>query len=625
MPRWTLKACRLSYAADASAKAFSTMSLHIRRHPRLTRRFLLIGAGQAAIFGLLADHLYRLQVLKHPHYMRVLGTKTVVKSVIIPERGIITDTSGVVLARSAATWRLSILPNPWADGQRLLKGIAATMPGVKVNFSRVARILEGPPRSSPIEVASDLSWTEIAKLEVDHSQLRGIIIEREFSRAYPLAGDTAHVVGYLVPPSKAEAKASPLLAMPGMKIGGSGIERARNDVLIGKPGFLELASQDGDEPLKIEQRVAAIPGDTVALTLDMELQRAAVAALAKRPGALVLLDATTGAIKAMASTPTFDPNYFNNGVPAAVWSGWMAEAQRPLLNRASQGLYAPGSTFKPTVALSALQCEAISPSTRFFCSGQMKIGDKTFYCWKRSGHGSMHVRAALQQSCDIFFYNVAMQVGIDKIAAAGDQLGLIGKPQLDFPNLASSFVPSSAWVRAQGMHWTLGNTAIQGIGQGYTLCSPLSLAVMAARIASGTAVAPFLTQSIGGTEIPQRPVVPLTAAPAHLGIIRQGMDEVVNTPLGTSWGGRLDIAGIRMAGKTGTAQVISESAAMEAANFDDSRLPWKYRPNALFIGYAPLGAPRYAVAVVIEHGALLDPVIAARDVFTRCFQQAQET
>ena len=601
------------------------MSLHIRRHPRLTRRFLLIGAGQAAIFGLLADHLYRLQVLKHPHFMQVIGRKTVVKSVIIPERGIITDASGVVLASSAATWRLSILPDPWAEGPQLLRGIAATMPTGKLDVRRLARILDGPPRSGPIEVASDLSWTDVAKLEVDHSQLPGIIIERVFSRAYPLAGDTAHVVGYLVPPSEAEAKASPLLALPGMKIGGSGIEQARNDVLIGKPGFLDLAGRDGREPFKIEQRVAAIPGDTVALTLDLELQRAAVAALARRPGALVLLDAATGAIKAMASTPTFDPNYFSNGVPAAVWSGWMADHQHPLLNRASQGLYAPGSTFKPTVALSALRCEAISPSTRFFCSGQMKIGDKTFYCWKRSGHGSMHVRAALQQSCDIFFYNVAMQVGIDRMAAAGDQLGLVGRPQLDFPNLASSFVPSSAWVRAQGMRWTLGNTAIQGIGQGYTLCSPLSLAVMAARIATGTAVVPFLTRSVGVTETPPRPAAPLTAAPAHLDIIRQGMDEVVNTRLGTSWGGRLDFSGIRMAGKTGTAQVISESAAMEAANVDDSRLPWKYRPNALFIGYAPLGAPRYAVAVVIEHGALLDPVVAARDVFTRCFQQSQVT
>ena len=302
----------------------------------------------------------------------------------------------------------------------------------------------------------------------------------------------------------------------------------------------------------------------------------------------------------------------------------MQNQEHPLINRATQGLYAPGSSFKPTVALAALRCGAITPQTRFFCPGHLKIGDRIFYCWLHSGHGSIDAASALQQSCDVFYYHVAMLIGVDHMAAMGGALGLTGTPNLDFPDLAAGFLPTSDWAHRRDIAWTQGDTALQGIGQGYTLLTPLNLATMIARIGTGQSVTPRLLHTLGGTPINHPAPASLGLPDAHLATVRQGLYEVVNTPLGTSWGGRLNLpGGIQMAGKTGTAQVIQESAAMEAANYNDNLLPWKFRPNALFVGYAPVEAPRFAASVVVEHGTLLSPVEVARDLFTAAF--ARET
>ncbi|GBQ34409.1 penicillin-binding protein 2 [Acidocella aminolytica] len=582
-----------------------------------TRRVSIIGGTQALVFAAITGRLYDLQVWQYPRYRKMARDNATLERLVPPERGLITDHAGVVLAGNVQRWRAMLLLSDWTDAPAILARFEKIISLSAADRTRLAKIFRGRRRYLPILLKNDLSWNEMAQLEVNRPWLPGVIINHGFERRYPLGKDTAHTVGYVVPPHAAAAKADPVLDLPGVRVGGAGVEQAHNQTLFGTPGVTELEVNDRGAVVRVLGRRAEMSGKTIALTLDAGLQREAMRILDGRPGALVMMDARNGAVRAMVSAPSFDQSYFDNGVPDHVWTRWMKDPQHPLVDRTTQGLYAPGSTFKPTVALAALRCEAITAKTKFFCSGHLKIGNRMFFCWLRSGHGWMDAASALQQSCDVFFYHVAMRVGIDKMAAMGNELGLVGAPAMDFPSLAGGFLPTCHWAHKRGLEWTEGRTAIQGIGQGYSVLTPLNLAIMVTRVATGRKIVPHLVGAIDNEPVKLRAGEELNLAEKHLAVVRQGMNEVVNTPLGTSWGGRLDVHGARMAGKTGTAQVISESAAMEAANYDDSKLPWKYRPNALFVGYAPLEKPAFAVSVVIEHGGLLDPVKAARDMFAR--------
>lgn len=586
-----------------------------------TRRVLLLGGAESVVFAALVGRLYDLQVIEHPHYRKQARDNAIMQQPIAPLRGLITDRNGILLAGNRQHWRVLFLMTKAPDAQATIARVVNLITLSPDEQARIAAILAGKPRYMPVVLKNDLDWREMARLEAHAATLPGVIIDRGFSRLYPLGPDTAHVVGYVVRPDAVKVQADPILTLSGMRVGGSGIELAHNAALQGEPGVVETEVDARGSVVRVLDRDRSRPGETVSLTLDAILQRAAVAGLRGRVGAVVLLDARNGAVLAMASAPSFDPSWFDQGVPDAVWSRWMNNSERPLTNRATQGLFAPGSSFKPTVALAALRCGAITAETRFFCPGHLKIGNRMFYCWLRSGHGWMDAVSALQQSCDVFYYHVAMRTGIDRMAEMGARLSLTGAPKLDFPDLAAGFLPSHEWARRHHITWTEGDTAVEGIGQGYTLFTPLNLVTMIACIATGRAITPHLVRAIGDKTIKRPTDETLGLDAPHLATVRQGLDEVVNTPLGTSWTARLRLPGIRMAGKTGTAQVINENAAMEAANYNDARLPWKYRPNALFVGYAPVKMPRFAIAVVIEHGTLLGPVKVARDVFTAALGQ----
>lgn len=598
--------------------ARSTHNRHV-----FTRRALVIGGVQVVVFGGLVTRLYDLQVIEHVRYRIKARDNAMSQRPLAPERGLIIDRTGALLAGNRQHWRALFLMTDAHDPQEVIARFSSLVSLSPSERARIDAWLAGPPQYLPVTLKNDLDWAEMARLEVQATRLPGVIIDRGFSRYYPLGAIAAHTVGYVIRPSQAAVKSQPVLALPGARIGGSGIEQARNGALMGIPGVVETEVDALGSVVRVLDRDSGRQGKTVALTIDAELQRTAVATLNNRAGAAVLLDAQNGAVLAMASAPSFDPAWFDQGVPDAVWHRWITNPERPLTNRATQGLYAPGSSFKPTVALSALKAGTITAETRFFCPGHLKIGNRMFYCWLRSGHGWMDASHALQQSCDVFYYHVAMRTGIDRMAAMGDHLGLTGPAHLDFPDMAAGFLPTHRWARRRRIDWTMGDTAVQGIGQGYTLLTPLNLATMIARIGTGRALDPHIVSAIGDHRLPRPAAASLGLDDQHLATVRRGLDEVVNTPLGTSWGARLMLpGGIRMAGKTGTAQVINENAAMEAANYNDARLPWKYRPNALFVGYAPVDRPRFAAAVVIEHGTLLGPVKVARDLFTAAFRQS---
>ncbi|MCF3946034.1 penicillin-binding protein 2 [Acidiphilium sp. AL] len=573
--------------------------------PIFTRRALLLGAAEFAAFGALAARLYRMQVLQHGKYATLAKQNSVNERLLAPLRGLITDRHGAILAGNKQHWRALFMMIQTPDPASVIDRFAALISLSDAERRRIGRDISGKPRYIPVLLKDYLDWSEMARIEVHAIELPGVFVDVGASRVYPLGDATSHTIGYVARPTQVQAQANPVLALPGMRVGRAGVEQARDTVLRGSPGVVQTEVNAHGTVVRVLDRDNGTQGQTVQLTMDAGLQSLAAQKLAGQAGAAVMLDATNGEVLALASQPGFDPTLFDSGVPESVWKSWITDPKRPLNDRATAGLYAPGSTFKPNVALAALECGAITPETTFFCPGYLKLGNHTFYCWDHYGHGNVNVVSALQQSCDVFFYHTALVTGIDRIAAMGRRLGLIGRVGLDLPGVSEGFLPTRAWARGRHLVWTRGNTVIQGIGQGYTQVTPLGLATMTARIASGRAIGPHIARAVGtvaqpGSTAAHWPVLGLDDR--HLAAVRQGMFEVVNTPLGTGWASRLTLPGVHMAGKTGTAQVHDETAAQEKSNFNDASLPWKFRPNAFFIAFAPVHAPRFAVAVVVEHG-----------------------
>lgn len=573
--------------------------------PIFTRRALLLGGAQLIAFAGLGARLYRMQVLQHGKYATLAKQNSVNERLLAPMRGIITDRHGAILADNKQHWRALFMMIQAHDPAAVIEQFAALIPLSAAERTRIARDIAGKPRYIPVLLKDYLDWSDMARIEVSATDLPGVFVDVGASRVYPLGDAMSHTIGYVARPTQAQAVGNPLLALPGMRVGRAGVERARDLALRGAPGIVQTEVNAHGTVVRVLDRDNGTQGATVQLTIDAGLQTLAAEKLAGQAGAAVVLDAATGAILALSSQPGFDPTLFDAGVPEAVWERWMADPKRPLNDRATGGLYAPGSTFKPNVAMAALESGAITPSTSFFCPGYLKLGNHTFYCWQHGGHGTVSVVKAIQQSCDVFFYHTALVTGIDRIAAMGRRLGLIGALPLGLPGVSHGFLPTRAWARRRKLLWTKGNTVIQGIGQGFTQVTPLGLATMAARIATGRAIGPHIAGAVGPITQPgNRPDdwPDLGLDIRNLEAVRQGMFEVVNTPRGTGYASRLTLPGVHMAGKTGTAQVHDMSAAEERENFNDANLPWKFRPNAFFIAFAPVQAPRFAVAVAVEHG-----------------------
>jgi penicillin-binding protein 2 len=377
----------------------------------------------------------------------------------------------------------------------------------------------------------------------------------------------------------------------------------------------ELDRQDG------------VAGEEIGLTLDAGLQQSVLDHLGDETASAVVLDCRNGEVLAMATTPSFDPALFNSGVSQAQWSAWMQDKRIPLINRATAGLYAPGSTFKMTVAMAALESRAITPSDTVNCPGYFDLGDARFHCWRKGGHGTLDLRGGLKNSCDVFFYEVAKRTGIDRIAAMAHRFGLGTALEIDLPGARNGFIPTREWRIGEGHPWNLGDTVVAGIGQGYIQVSPLQLATYAARVATGRKIEPHLTRKLAGelqpgSQAEDWPALDLSERSLHL--VREGMWAVVNEAGGTAPQARLVDQRWQMAGKTGSAQVRRVSREQrENTNFDSSKLPWEERPHALFVAFAPYDAPRYALSVVVEHGnagaAMAGPI--ARDIMTDTLQR----
>ena len=583
------------------------MRRETRRTNVFTRRALLVMGGQVAVLGTLGARLYQLQVEDAARYKTLANDNRISARMVAPPRGRILDRFGTPVADNKPNWRALLIAEQANSVQATLDTFSRIVPLDGHERERIRRDIRRHRSFIPVLVREYLTWEEMARIEVNAPDLPGIVVDAGSTRNYPFGAQLAHLVGYVGPANEHDVSDDPLLSLPGIRIGRTGVEKYHDLALRGRAGVVELEVNAVGRVVRELSRQEGVPGETVGLTIDVGLQQAALRHLGDQSGCAVVLDCTNGEVLAMATNPSFDPSLFNSGVPQAQWNAWIHDPMHPLMNKATRGLYAPGSTFKMAVALAGQHTGAVTPSQRFFCPGYFEVGDRRFYCWRRGGHGWLDMVGGLKNSCDVYFYQAALHTGIDPIAATAHGLGLgVDLPKLDLPEQRTGLVPTRAWRTKQGHPWQLGDTVVAGIGQGYIEVTPLQLATYVARIASGRAVQPHVTRIMAGA--PQPGIQPgdwpaLDVPDKHLRVVRQGMWEVVNDRRGTAPAAKLPDPRWQMAGKTGSAQVVAVPRALRAnGHFNSADLPWKYRPNALFVAFAPFEAPRYAISVVVEHG-----------------------
>lgn len=563
-----------------------------------SRRMLLVGGAQLAFGGLLIGRLGYLSVSQNEYYKLQAEDNRVQLLIVPPRRGWIIDRNGKSIAINRSDFRIDLIPEQVEDPKRTLQVLAQLLALGPDTIDRIIREMRAAKGYKPVQVAENVPYERYAAVTVRLPELPGVQPMRGFSRFYPAGPAVGHLIGYVgtASPEQYEKEKNPLLITPGFKIGKEGLEATLEDRLRGTPGGqrVELTARG-----KLVRELEPKPdrsGATVQLAIDAELQEFAARRLGEESGSCVILDCLTGDILALVSMPAYDPNSFSDGIGRTEWRMLSEDPRKPLLNKVLNSLYPPGSTIKPMGAL-ALQLHGVDPAQRVFCAGGYRLGNRFFRCLGR--HGSVDMHRAIAKSCNTYFYTMGHRVGYDKIAPTARMLGLGEK--FDLPVVSQSYgtVPDSAWKERrykdnprliERPDWTASDTLNASIGQGYLIVNPLQLAIMSGRIASGRNIQPRL---LGAHK---DPAPALDLDPEHLAVVRRAMWEVVNGD-GTAGASRLPLEGVEMCGKTGTAQVRRIAAGQRGQSGER-----RFRDHGLFVFFAPFDNPRYAGAVVIEHG-----------------------
>jgi len=597
----------------------------------LTRRAAMLAGGEVALVGALAGRMYFLQVVEAKKYETMAEENRISVRLLAPRRGGILDRFGIRLAINQQNYRVVLVAEQAGDIDSTLNAIGTLIPLSDTDKHKVLRDIKHRHPFVPVIVRENLTWDEVSRIEVNVPELPGVNIDVGLSRAYPFADLASHAVGYVAPVSEQELTGDPLLELPDFRIGKSGIEKSEDGNLRGVAGSSQVEVNALGRIVREIGRDDGTPGEDIVLTLDMALQDYAQHRIASEEAATCLvMDTITGEVLVMASHPSYDPNVFTKGLTQAVWDGLNNDPHGPLYNKTIQGVYPPGSTFKPCVALAALENGLITPEFQVTCTGSTKLGDTEFHCWWHTGHGTLDLHGGIKNSCDIYFYELAKLLGVDRIAQMAHRLG-IGQPVgIDIPNERPGLMPTRAWKQKRyGVAWQNGETYNIGIGQGYITATPLQLATMLTRIVTNRVIVPRLVRP-NGLIRPNVPFDPNAGSrdfggmglqPAHIAAVLGGMNAVCNEEGGTAYAARITEDGMLMGGKSGSAQVRHITMAeREHGLRKPDELPWKDRDHALFIAFAPVGDPRYVCSVVVEHGIGGSKYAApiARDVLREC-------
>lgn len=593
----------------------------------LTRRGAMLLGIQFLVVGGLGYRIRQLQVVQADKYRLLAEENRINIQLIPPTRGLIYDRNGKPLAQNQQNYRITIMREQAGDPELVLSNLARLIPFPPERREKVLKeIRDKESGFVHVTVAEHLTWKQIARVAANAPALPGITPEVGLTRSYPQKNTSAHVVGYVGPTSKYYLSTiedpDPVLRMPGFQIGKSGFEQRADIGLRGRAGNSSVEVNSTGRVMRELERTEGTPGQDLHLTIDSDLQAYAMKRMEGESAAAVVIDVKSGDMLINASVPSFDPNAFVLGISTKNYNALLNNPYRPLYNKAVSGAYPPGSTFKMVVMLAALNEGVLSPNETVYCPGHYELGNRRFHCWRRGGHGKVDIHESLKYSCDVFYYDVARRVGIDKISEMANRLGIGIKHDLPLPAVNSGLTPDRAWKeRVHGEGWLIGDTLNSGIGQGFILASPLQLAVMVSRIATGNAVTPRLVRAVEGVPTAHEPALDMGLAKAHLDHARQGMFQVVNSNKGTGYRSRILDPKAQMAGKTGTSQVRNISKEERARGVTRNRdLPWERRDHALFVSYAPFDDPKYAIAVVVEHGGGGSVAAApiARDIMMRC-------
>lgn len=576
------------------------------RSASFTRRTLLLGVGATALLGGLVARMYQLQILESDRYRTLAEDNRINLQLLPPPRGRIVDRQMIEVAGNRPNYRALLVPDQTESIDKSLDLLSRFVPITPKQREKIRRQSRTKAGLAAVTAAEGLDWDTFSKINLAAPDLPGIVADVGQVRTYPFGTQLSHVLGYVAAVSENDLKTrddgDPLLRLPGFPIGKNGVERAVDRDLRGKGGVRQVEVNAHGRVIRELDRQDGKPGADVELTLDMEIQVFAQERMAGESASAVLMDVRNGDILAFVSSPGFDPNEFITGFSQQRWEEMNADPYKPLLNKALAGEYAPGSTFKVCTGLAGMAAGAIGVDTRIRCPGYLRLGSHTFHCHRGGGHGAVNLSDALKVSCNVFFYEVGRRVGLDAIASMAHRLGLGEKFGFQVPGERRGSIPSTEWKMERLKEDVRPGDALNAaIGQGYVTATPLQLAVMTARVANGGyAVMPRIVRAIGGAPLAPIPAPSMGIPAEHLEVVQRGMDAVVNAAGGTAGRSRLKVDGMRMAGKTGTAQVRGAKAV--GGTLKGNAVPWHLRNHALFICFAPVEAPRFAMAVVVEHG-----------------------
>ena len=573
-------------------------SIEKKRILTLNRRRFFLYLFKLSLFSLVGWRLYNLQIIDSKKYKTLSANNQIDLEIIFPLRGEIKDRNNTIIATNLKVFDLYLIPEKTDSINESLNALSNFMPITFTKRRKIIDLSKKIKKFQKIKIFENLDWETLEKIETNKFKLPGIYIVQDFTRIYPYKDIFSHMLGYISKPNQNDLSLPYISQMPNLDIGKGGLEKSFNPKLIGKAGKREVEVNSSGRIIREISRIDSKKGEEVIITIDGRIQEYALNLLkAYRAGSIVVINIKNGEILCMVSIPAYDPNKIIKKPNKEYWNSLLENKLSPLTFRSIQGLYAPGSTFKMVVAIAALKYGIIDTKSKNFCEGKIEFGDKFYHCWKTKGHGSMDIYEAIKQSCDVFFYEIAKKLGIDRIALVAKDFGLGDTFDIYFNNQNAGIIPSKKWKKLKyNESWYAGETLIAGIGQGFVLTNPLQLAVMTSIIASdGNYIRPKIIKN--KKQFIERNNKYLN----EIKIIKKAMFKVVNENKGTAFKSRLEE--IKFSGKTGTSQVKRISLSeRESEDFRKKEQEWKNRDHALFVGYMPDNDPTYSISVVVEHG-----------------------
>ncbi len=591
----------------------------IRKTDVINRRMFIIGTAKILVFAGIVARLFSLQINENKKYLTLSDKNRIREWKLPPTRGNIVDYFGNVIAGNLKVYQLHIIPEQVENFSYLLVRLKNLLNLSEKKITKINKLKAELKPWDSIIVSENLSWSEFVKINNYLYDLVGVKPVMTISRNYPFKDVYTHVLGYVSQPNEKEILDNEIIQerfVPGMKIGKLGLEKRLENHLIGTNAIQRYEVNAYGKRINQLEHQKGLQGSKVRLTVDTEIQKACAELLKEKAGSISVMDIYTGDIIAMYSSPSYDPNLFLFGISKDEWQLIRNNPLKPLINKTLSGLYSPGSTIKPIVALSALENNVVDTKFKVKCTGKIEFYGQTFHCWKEEGHGWVSLNNAMKQSCDTYFYEVARLLGVDRLSITAKNFGLGNKVLGSyFDNEKKGLFPDTKWKKNNlGRGWVLGETLITGIGQGYIQSTPLQLCLMTAQIANGgykirpkiivdnKPVSAEEAKTLMQQEILEGYGKKLFKNEKNIKIVQEAIFSSTNERFGTSYRSRIDDPKYQFAGKTGTAQVKRISKRERELDLELEQIPYKDRDHALYVAYGPYINPRYALSIIVEHG-----------------------